>query len=351
MTTDTAGGVWTYSLELADALSAHGVETTLVAMGPPLRGDQRDDLERVAVAKVFAEPFALEWMPDPWHDVEQAGNWLLEIAAEVKPDLVHLNSYAHASLPWQAPVLVVGHSCVLSWSEAVRGEAAGREWGRYRSAVVEGLAAADLLVAPTRWMLSALERHYAPTCARVVIPNGRNRSGVRAEKQAFVAAAGRFWDEAKNAAALVRVAPRLEWPVFLAGDGPMGPDENVTWLGRLPRLALDRLLAQASIYAAPARYEPFGLGPLEAALAGCALVLGDIPSLREVWDEAALYVAADDDEALCDGLRLLIERPELRADLGSRARARAEMFTSGRMAESYLFAYRRLGSSERVGIA
>jgi glycogen synthase len=248
-------------------------------------------------------------------------------------------------------VLVVGHSCVLSWFEAVRGEAAGPEWGRYRRAVVEGLAAADLLVAPTRWMLNALERHYAPTCARVVIPNGRSRSEVRAEKQAFVVAAGRFWDEAKNSAALVRVAPRLDWPVFLAGDGPLGPDENVSWLGRLPRRALDRLLAQASIYAAPARYEPFGLGPLEAALADCALVLGDIPSLREVWDEAALYVAPGDDEALCEGLRLLIERRGLRADLGSRARARAETFTSGRMAESYLFAYRRLGSSERVGTA
>ncbi len=31
----------------------------------------------------------------------------------------------------------------------------------------------------------------------------------------------------------------------------------------------------------PARYEPFGLSVLEAALSGCALVLGDIPSLRE----------------------------------------------------------------------
>ena len=34
----------------------------------------------------------------------------------------------------------------------------------------------------------------------------------------------------------------------------------------------------------PARYEPFGLSILEAALSGCALVLGDLPSLRELWD-------------------------------------------------------------------
>ena len=37
--------------------------------------------------------------------------------------------------------------------------------------------------------------------------------------------------------------------------------------------------ARAGIYALPAVYEPFGLSVLEAALSGCALVLGDIPSL------------------------------------------------------------------------
>jgi glycogen synthase len=55
--------------------------------------------------------------------------------------------------------------------------------------------------------------------------------------------------------------------------------------------------ARASIYALPARYEPFGLSALEAALSGCALILGDIPSLREVWLEAAPYVSPDDESA------------------------------------------------------
>jgi glycogen(starch) synthase len=350
MTTDTVGGVWTYSLELVDALAAHGVETTLVAMGAPLREDQRDELGRVDVARVFAAQFALEWMPDPWKDLERAGSWLLEIAERVEPDVVHLNSYAHATLPWQAPVLVVGHSCVLSWFEAVRGEAAGAEWDPYRGLVAEGLAAADLLVAPTRWMLIALERHYGPTCPRLVIPNGRRDAEVRVEKQPLLLSAGRLWDEAKNVAALVRIAPGLPWPVCLAGDGAPASHANVTWLGRLPRRALDLTLARARIYAAPARYEPFGLGPLEAALAGCALVVGDIPSLREVWGDAAFYAAPEDDEALAEALRLLIERPDIRAALASRARATAAAFNPGRMADGYLGAYRRLLSPQRVEV-
>ena len=99
-------------------------------------------------------------------------------------------------------------------------------------------------------------------------------------------AAGRFWDEAKNLSALEAVAPRVRWPVRVAG--PLGDRQAraVEPLGLLSSAGLARELARASIFAAPALYEPFGLGPLEAGLSGCALVLGDIDSLREVWGGA-----------------------------------------------------------------
>ncbi len=77
---------------------------------------------------------------------------------------------------------------------------------------------------------------------------------------------------------------------------------------------------RASIYAMPARYEPFGLSILEAGLSGCALVLGDIPSLREHWDGAAAFVAPDDREALRSAIEGLIDSPARRAELGRRAR-------------------------------
>ena len=48
-----------------------------------------------------------------------------------------------------------------------------------------------------------------------------------------------------------------------------------------------------------ALYEPFGLAVLEAAQAGCALVLSDIPTFRELWDGAALFVAAATTPRLC----------------------------------------------------
>jgi glycosyltransferase involved in cell wall biosynthesis len=101
-------------------------------------------------------------------------------------------------------------------------------------------------------------------------------------------------------------------------------------------------MARASIYAMPARYEPFGLSILEAGLSGCALVLGDIPSLREHWDGAAAFVAPDDRGALRRAIGRLIDSPARRAELGRRARERGHEFTVGRMVDAYQRLYHGL---------
>ena len=340
MTGDTIGGVFTYVCELTGALARRGVETHVALTGRRLDTAQRRALRECGAARVFADALKLEWMDDPWRDVERAGDWLLAIAAEIEPDVVHLNDYAHGALSFPAPVLVVGHSCVLSWHEAARRRPAGPEWRRYEQTVGAGLRAADLVAAPTRAMLAALERLYGPLPETAVVPNGRTPRGLAREKEPFVLAAGRLWDEAKNVAALDRVAPRLAWPVFLAGDG--GRPRHARHLGRLDAAALAELFARASVYAAPARYEPFGLAALEAAQAGCALVLGDLPSLREVWGETALFVDPFDDEALAGALRRLIDDAGLRDPLAAAARDRAARYTPERMADGYLELYERL---------
>src|SRR5262249_17129666 len=179
-----------------------------------------------------------------------------------------------------------------------------------------------------------------------VVPNGRSAHLFRAApKEKFVLTVGRLWDEAKNAAVVARIATRLPWPVYLAGDDrtPDGNEtrfEGCTMLGRLAAHDLADWYARASIYALPARYEPFGLSALEAALSGCPLVLGDIPSLREVWEDAAIYVDPDDSVQLDAALRRLIANRGLREEMAHRAESRARTFTPEQMADGYLDAYR-----------
>src|SRR5436305_89111 len=76
------------------------------------------------------------------------------------------------------------------------------EWNEYRTRVLEGLAMADLVIAPSKAMMAALAEHYGPFAASAVIPNGRTvAKNRRRSKSNFVLGVGRLWDEAKNAAA------------------------------------------------------------------------------------------------------------------------------------------------------
>lgn len=353
MTADTVGGVWTYALELARVLEPYDVRIVLATMGVLPSAEQCDELRSAPNVELHASRFKLEWMDDPWEDVRRAGDWLMRLESRVRPDVVHLNGYAHAALPWSAPVVVVGHSCVMSWWEAVKGEQAPASWNAYYRAVAEGLHSADLVLAPTRAMLDALVRNYGPPCAAWVIHNGRDpRLFQPAPKERFVFTAGRVWDEAKNVAALERIAPRVEWPVCVAGEeerpgGDAARHRNLRLLGRLAPQAMPHWFARAAIYALPARYEPFGLSALEAGLCGCALVLGDIPSLREVWGDAAVFVPPDDPRALERRISELIHSDDLRSSMAARARARALEFTPQRMAEGYMAGYRRIADRAR----
>jgi glycosyltransferase involved in cell wall biosynthesis len=345
MSADTVGGVWTYALELIRALGEQDLEVILATMGAPLNREQRKDIRKLHHARVFESNYKLEWMDRPWVDLARAGEWLLDLEARLKPDIVHLNCYVPAALPFQSPKMVVGHSCVLSWWQAVRSEPAPSEWNWYRYRVTRGLRAADLVIAPSHAMLDALQRHYGPLAFAEVIPNGRDpQMFTPLHKEKFILIAGRLWDAAKNLDSVVQIAPELSWPVYAAGelkhpDGSTLQAPNVKSLGWLSSLALAPWFGRASIYVLPARYEPFGLSVLEAALSGCALVLGDIPSLRGLWEGAALFVPPDDRAALKSALCELTLNSPLREELGAHAQQRAMDFTPDRMALGYLSAY------------
>jgi glycosyltransferase involved in cell wall biosynthesis len=333
---------------LARGLGRHGIQVALAAMGGPLSASQRAEVQGMPGLTVFESTFKLEWMEDPWSDVARAGDWLLHLEEVIQPDIIHLNSYVYGALSWRAPTLIVGHSCVLSWWEAVKGEAAPNTWERYRHEVARGLHGADLVLAPTQAMLAALARHYGRFRRACVVPNGRDPGLFPlAIKEPFIFAVGRLWDEAKNVAMLDKVASSLAWPVYVAGEDqhPAGWQVHyraVRALGRLSPPALAHWLARAAIYVLPARYEPFGLSILEAGLAGCALVLGDIPTLRELWDDAALFVSPDDADALATTLKTLSRDRSRVAELAARARIRARQFTPQRMLIGHLAAYREL---------
>jgi glycosyltransferase involved in cell wall biosynthesis len=101
-------------------------------------------------------------------------------------------------------------------------------------------------------------------------------------------------------------------------------------------------MARAAVVASPSRYEPFGLAPLEAAKAGAALVLADIATYRELWDDAALFAAPDDADGFAAALNRFAGDDALRHEYAARARKRAAEYTLERQAEAMIAIYRKL---------
>jgi len=333
MTTDAVGGIWAYADELRAQLAAEDVEVTMAAIGPVAPPD----------AHLPHRPGRLEWQADPWDDLAATGEWLLALAEAQAPDLVHLNSFSLATLPWPCPTVVVGHSCVASWHEGVRGAPPGPEWDGYAARVRAGLLAADRVVAPTAAMGAALRRLYGLDRPVEVIHNGISPAAAASgERAPAVLAAGRLWDEAKGLDVLDAAAARTAWPVEVAGPAEGAAARHARLLGVLSRGALRARMARAAIFAHAARYEPFGLVVAEAAAAGCALVLGAIPSLRELWDGAAIFVAPGDAGALAAALDRVAHDDALRERLATAARERAARYDAATMARGYLRLYATL---------
>jgi glycosyltransferase involved in cell wall biosynthesis len=164
------------------------------------------------------------------------------------------------------------------------------------------------------------------------------------KKSEFIFSVGRLWDAAKNIETVKKCACSLAWPVCVAGEEkhPEGGEvdiSSISRLGYLPPHKLASWFAIASIYAHPARYEPFGLTVLEAAMSKCALVLGDIPSLRELWQDAAVFVPPEDSEALIRELRAFCNDRAYREEMAEKAFIRSRSYTTQRMAKEYMAAY------------
>lgn len=343
MTTDTVGGVWSHAVTLATALAELGAEIHLVTLGPSARADQRAALEGTKI-KLIETDLALEWQDPEATDLDRARGVLLRLARMSRPDIIHLNSYREATFDWHAPVVVVAHSCVNSWGLACNDTAflAEPRWRRYGELTAAGLASASAWVAPTCAFGETIAAIYAPPRPGVRIWNGVTPAfPTILPKQTLVLAAGRMWDKAKNLAVLAAAAEAVPCPIQVAGSGaePGQQHSAIDLLGELPQAELWQRMLGAAIFTSPALYEPFGLSVLEAAAAGCALVLSDIPTFRELWQDAAIFVAVGDDQALGSALSWLAADADACMALQRAARRRARRYRRGRMAASYAELY------------
>ena len=356
VTADTVGGVWTYTRELVSGLSRRGIDVTLVSFGNIPEGAQREWIDALSNVDYRATAFKLEWMQEAEADLEMSSEFLLDVISETNPDVLHFSQYCYGALKTDVPKVVVAHSDVCSWWAEVHGKQPEESsWIQsYRKIVLEGLTGATCVVAPSRWMLSAIREHYAELPSGAVIYNGRNPGlfNPHVSKEDLVIGVGRVWDKAKQVSLLAECAHKI--PVWIVGSethpdpafesrGNEQRKRNVRWCGQQSEAQLRLLFSRASIYAATSRYEPFGLAPLEAALSRCAIIANDIPTFRELWGESVMYFRSNDAEDLARKIEQLQNDRELRLTYANLAYRRAKQrFTAERMVNDYVNLYQTL---------
>lgn len=354
MTVDAVGGVWRYAMDLADTLVAQGTQVAFAGLGPEPTGAQQAEAERIGRLVWLQAP--LDWTIEREEKLDRLPQELAAVVRDYGVDLVHLNMPSQAcGLDIGCPVVVVSHSCVVTWFHAVRGEGVPADWQWHKTRNRAGFDRADAVLAPSRSHADMLEHCYGPIGQLSVVHNASDEtmpaSGTRCR---FVLAAGRWWDEGKNGGVVDEAAARTIWPIHMAGalKGPNGQAlelRHALPLGEMPNREVRNRMARAGIFVSPSLYEPFGLAALEAAKAQTPLILADIPTYRELWDGAALFFPPRNAEALANCVDRLAEDEALRAELGRAAGLRSREFSAARQSSDLLAIYAQAFTNATAG--
>jgi glycosyltransferase involved in cell wall biosynthesis len=123
---------------------------------------------------------------------------------------------------------------------------------------------------------------------------------------------------------------RQEFPdakLLMVGAGERDRQENVEFLPPIyDRDQLAELYRRASVFAHPARHEPYGLVVQEAMAFGLPCVVSDVGALPSIVSdgESGYVVPVGDTQALVHAVATLLRDRRTRVQLGSRGRARVE---------------------------
>jgi glycosyltransferase involved in cell wall biosynthesis len=350
MTVDAVGGVWRYAMDVAASLRPRGFEFLFVGLGPQPSDGQQGEAAALGSLRWLDAP--LDWMAKSEDELSRVGPQIAALARAEAVDLLHLNLPSQAAaIDADLPVVAVSHSCVVTWFAGVRGEAVPSDWQWHHQINRRGLIRADLAIAPSRSHGRMLEEAYGAIDKLHVVYNAsrsQETSGSQdAPKDMLVCAAARWWDEGKNGRVLDEAAASTAWPIMMVGSrtGPDGQSLTIRHAehqGERAHADVMALMHRASIFVSPSLYEPFGLAALEAARARNALVLADIPTYRELWKDAALFVEPRDADAVAETINRLCQDAGLRQEMADKAAERSKRFELPSQARAMAGLYRGL---------
>ncbi|MFO7546974.1 MAG: glycosyltransferase [Trueperaceae bacterium] len=192
---------------------------------------------------------------------------------------------------------------------------------------------AERVLVRSRHVARSLEEHYAVESARIrCVYAGSNVPMLRPYSERTPAVSkdilfvGMDWERKGGPdllAAFRRVRDRHpDATLTLVGEAPEMSEPGVRVLGRLGSERLDRLYAEAAVFALPTLREPFGIVFVEAMERGLPIVATTVGALPDMVEDGVngYLVEPGDVDALADRLNRLLDDPEARIRQGAAGR-------------------------------
>jgi len=121
---------------------------------------------------------------------------------------------------------------------------------------------------------------------------------------------GSYFPEMQRLASHLGVASMVEFP------GAISREEKIRWMQR------------CKVYVQPSRFEGFGLAILEAMSCGASIVSSPVGAVPEVVGDTGKLVRGSSAEEIASAIIGFLDSPQMRGEMGHRARLRAESLFS-----------------------
>lgn len=197
----------------------------------------------------------------------------------------------------------------------------------------------DTFIVPSRFMKSLLIDYGFDSAKLVYIPHFTDTSKYSPSysDSGYFAYFGRL-DEGKGLKTLIRAMKKVKGAkLYIVGEGPMEASlkkrvedfnlSNVEFSGFQGGEGLKAILADSMFTVFPSEaHETFGLAIIESFAMGKPVVGSDLEPIQEIVDDGTdgLLFEPSNIEALTEKIQYLIDRPNLRRDMGVNARRKAE---------------------------
>lgn len=367
MTSSAEHDVWHFTSVLSGQLAENHDTSVLVAVfGRQPASDGLALLRRVSHS---GATIAIQNAGLPLDDEERASKDMLaearaalrDLARQWGADVIHANHYFATTAEFDStPVLLTAHRDNYSERVIVGPESHSEADSLYIDMVMESLAAASCVVAPSSFVADCLGRWFGYRGPVRVIPYAATPCAVdfETERRIDVITSGEFWEPAANFGCFTAAAASTADLAFAAVGPLVQPGmrrtrpiaRSILFTGEASDSELIQMLANSKIYVSASLYDPTGVGSIQAARAGCSLLLSDTACYRSIWGDRATYFDPHDVSALQGGIRSLLRDAGPGGPNGSPAHRQAvTLHNAKRVAEAYTATYQRLAL--RRGIA